>query len=168
MADKPMDVYLNDHLSGAMLGSDLAEQIQDMSEGTPLHAVMDSLASQIEEDRQSLMDLMDRMGASQNPVKQATSWVTEKATRVKFTGISSGEPELGTFLAVEALTLGVEGKVSMWKAFKAIQDEYAALAETNLDELLERAQAQHDTLERERIAAGKRALAKQEAAGTDA
>ena len=36
MADKAMDVYLNDHLAGAMLGSDLAEQLRDENEGTPL------------------------------------------------------------------------------------------------------------------------------------
>jgi hypothetical protein len=28
MADKAMNVYLNDHLAGATLGSNLAEQIQ--------------------------------------------------------------------------------------------------------------------------------------------
>ena len=32
MADKAMNVYLNDHLAGAMLGSDLAEQIRSERE----------------------------------------------------------------------------------------------------------------------------------------
>jgi hypothetical protein len=36
MADRAMDVYLNDHLAGATLGSNLAEQIRDRHEGTPL------------------------------------------------------------------------------------------------------------------------------------
>ena len=35
-----MEVYLNDHLAGAMLGSDLAEQILERSEGTPFGDVM--------------------------------------------------------------------------------------------------------------------------------
>jgi hypothetical protein len=43
-----MDVYLNDHLAGAMLGSDLAEQIRDRHEGTPLGDVMGSIAPEIE------------------------------------------------------------------------------------------------------------------------
>jgi len=71
MADKAMDVYLNDHLAGAMLGSDLAQQIRDHNENTPLGELMRSLAPQIEEDRQTLIGLMARMRISKNPVKQA-------------------------------------------------------------------------------------------------
>jgi hypothetical protein len=51
MADKAMDVYLNDHLAGATLGSELAEQIRNRHEGTPLGEVMRSIAPQVEEDR---------------------------------------------------------------------------------------------------------------------
>jgi hypothetical protein len=50
MSDKAMDVYLNDHLAGAMLGSDLAQQIQSRNQGTPLGELMQALAPQIEED----------------------------------------------------------------------------------------------------------------------
>ena len=42
MADKAMNVYLNDHLSGAVLGTDLAEQIQARNEGTTLGELMGS------------------------------------------------------------------------------------------------------------------------------
>ena len=158
MADKAMDVYLNDHLAGAMLGSDLAEQLQKENEGTPLGDLMATLAAQIEEDRETLIDLMERMGTSKNPVKQATTWLAEKASRPKFSGLTSGEPEVGTFMALESLTLGVEGKLSLWKALKAVADRYEPLQSTNLDELSARAQTQHDALEGERVAAAKRAL----------
>jgi hypothetical protein len=57
MADKAIDVDLNDHLAGATLGSDLAEQIRDRNEGTPLGDAMGSIARQIEEDRRTLLDL---------------------------------------------------------------------------------------------------------------
>ena len=158
MADKAMDVYLNDHLAGAMFGSDLAEQIQAHSRGTALGEVIASLAAEIEEDRQTLIDLMQRMGTSKNPIKQATTWVAEKASRTKFSGLTSGEPEVGIFMALESLTLGVEGKASLWKVLKQVEDQYDQLASINLDRLLNRAQAQHDTLESERLAASKRAL----------
>lgn len=84
--------------------------------------------------------------------------MAEKASRVKFSGIFSGEPDHGAFMALESLTLGVEGKASMWKALKEVAGEYASLAATNLDELIDRAEAQHGALERERLAAGRRAL----------
>ena len=163
MADKAIDVYLNDHLAGAMFGTDLAEQIHDRSEGTPLGDVMASIAPQIEEDRQTLIDLMEQMGTSKNPVKQATTWVAEKVSRVKFAGESSGEPELGIFMALESLTLGVTGKLALWKALMQVANQYEPLAALNLEQLADRARSQLEALERERLAAGRDALAKQRA-----
>jgi hypothetical protein len=158
MADRAMDVYLNDHLSGAMLGSDLAEQIRRRHEDTPLGELMGSIAAQIEEDRQTLVDLMERMNVSKNPLKQAAGWLAEKASQVKFSGAASGEPDQSAFMALETLTLGVQGKRKMWTVLKEVQSQYPPLASTNLDELIERADTQHDLLERERLAAGVRAL----------
>jgi hypothetical protein len=159
MADLAIDVYLNDHLAGAMLGSDLAEQIRQRHEGSPLGELMSSLAREIEEDRLQLVDLMQRMGISRNPIKQATGWLAEKASRVKFRGIGSGEPEQSAFMALETLTLGVQGKASMWKALREVQNQYPPLAATNLEELIARAVKQVDALEHERLAAGALALA---------
>ena len=158
MADKGMDVYLNDHLAGAMLGSALAEQLREQNAGTPLGSVMSSLAPQIEQDRNTLIELMGRLGTSKNPVKQATTWLAEKAVRPKFNGLTSGDPKVGTFMALENLTLGVEGKVSLWKVLKEVADRYGPLESVNLDELIESAEAQRDALERERITAGRLAL----------
>jgi hypothetical protein len=156
--DRSIDVYLNDHMGGATLGTDLAEEIEEMNEGTPLGELMASLSVEIEEDRQTLFDLMERLDVSKNPVKQVIGWVAEKASRIKFTGMTSGDPELGTFLALESLTLGVRGKWCMWRVLKDVQDEYEPLATLDLDALMQRADAQFSTLERERVAAGRRAL----------
>jgi hypothetical protein len=158
MTDRTMDVYLNDHMAGAMLGSELAEQIRDRHEGTPLGDLMGSIAAQIEEDRQTLIDLMEQMNVSRNPFKQASGWLAEKASRVKFSGLTSGEPDQSAFMALESLTLGVAGKACLWRALKEVASQYPPLASTDLDELIERAEAQHATLERERLAAGIRAL----------
>jgi hypothetical protein len=159
MADKALDVYLNDHLAGAMLGTELAEQIQAQNDGTALGEVMESLAPEIEQDRQTLIELMQQLDSSKNPVKQATAWIAEKASRVKLSGMSAGEPELGTFMALETLTLGVQGKASLWKALKQVADQHPPIASLNLDELIDRARTQYETLERERLAAAGRALA---------
>ncbi len=164
MADKPMDVYLNDHLAGATLGSDLAEQIQDQNENTPLGELMHSLAPQIEEDRQTLIGLMQRMDTAKSPVKQAGAWVTEKASRAKFAGLTSGEPQLGRLMAIESLALGVLGKLSLWRALAQVADQHPAIASIDLNELIDRAQTQYDLLERERLVASRRALSHAHAA----
>jgi len=158
MADKAMDVYLNDHLGGAMLGSDLAEQIRDQSEGTPLGDVMATVAAEIEQDRKTLVELMERLGTSRNPVKQVTGWMAEKASRVKFSGVTSGEPDQGVFMALESLRLGVAGKKGLWLVLQQVRSGYDALADLDLARLIERAGTQEQILERERMAAGTRAL----------
>ena len=47
----------------------------------------------------------------------------------------------------------------MWKTLKQVADQHPAIASMNLDELIDRARTQEDALERERLAAGTRALA---------
>ncbi len=84
MAHKALDVYLNDHFGGATMGANLAEQIADHAEGTPLAAVMDRLHAEIEEDRDTLRDLMQRLDVDRNPVKQATGWLAETAKGTVF------------------------------------------------------------------------------------
>jgi hypothetical protein len=161
MADKAMDVYLNDHLAGAMLGSDLAKQIGARNEGTPLGGLMASLAPQIEEDRQTLIGLMERMDISRSTVKEASAWVTEKASRVKFAGLASREAELGGFMALETLALGVQGKLALWTALRQVATQYPELGSVDLGELSRRAQSQYDALEGARLSAGRQALARE-------
>jgi hypothetical protein len=158
MADKAMDAYLNDHLAGAMLGTDLADQIRSRNQDTTLGDLMERLAPQIEEDRQTLIGLMERLESSTHPVKQATTWLAEKASRLKFSGVTSGDSELGSFMALESLCLGVQGKASMWTALAEVADQHPQLASANLGELIDRAQSQYESLESERVAAAKRVL----------
>ncbi len=62
-------------------------------------------------------------------------------------------------MALESLTLGVLGKLSLWQALEQVESDYPELASADLDRLIARAEAQHATLEQQRLAAGKRALA---------
>jgi hypothetical protein len=81
--------------------------------------------------------------------------VAEKASRLKFTGLVSGEPDYGVFMALESLTLGVTGRACLWRALKEGESHYPALVTTDLDELISRAESQHAALEGARLSAGK-------------
>jgi hypothetical protein len=61
-------------------------------------------------------------------------------------------------MALESLALGVLGKLKLWKTLQQVADRYPPIAALNLDELIDRAESQYDLLERERLAAGARAL----------
>jgi len=158
MAQTAMDVYLHDHLGGATLGAALAEQIGEYAEGTALAVVVAALRAEIEADRETLVHLMERVGAGQHPVKQATGWLAEKASRAKFGGLSSGDPEQGLFMALETLALGVLGKRSLWVALREVRGDHVSLAQFDFDALIARAEHQYATLEPERVAVGRRAL----------
>jgi hypothetical protein len=121
MAHKAMDVYLNDHLGGATMGSNLAGQIAEHAEGTALADVMTRLEADIEADRETLLTLMERMDVTRNPVKQATGWLAETASRVKFSGAASGDRDHAIFLALETMALGVLGKLSLWRALREVR-----------------------------------------------
>ena len=159
MADKSMDTYLNDHLAGAMFGAELARQLQSQTAGSERARWFSELADQIEADRQTLSELMDRLGTSRNPVKQATTWLAEKFSRVKLSELGSGADELGLFMAIETLALGVEGKACLWRELRDVADRYPALRESELDALVGRAEDQRRMLEAERAAAGRRVFA---------
>jgi hypothetical protein len=158
MAERPIDVYLNDHLAGATFGADLARRLEAQTEGTDFQREMSRLATEIEADLDTLTDLMQRMGSAQDPSKQVAAWVAQKASRLKLTGLTSGGDELGTFLSIEALSLGVEGKASLLTTLRELRDHYPELRSTDLDDLLQRAQRQRQVLETERIAAARRSL----------
>lgn len=156
---KALGTYLNDHLGGAMIGSELAGQIRDRAVGTPLGDLVDRLASEIHQDRQSLVDLMEQLGVDRNHVKEATAWVAERVSRIKFSGRLAGSDELGLFGALETLSLGVEGKLALWVALSTVADDHPAIASAGIDTLIERARSQHEALERERVAMAARLFA---------
>lgn len=151
MDDKALGMYLNDHLGGAMMGCELADQIASRTESSPSGDLFAKLVPEIEADRETLRDIMDRLDVSPNPGKQATAWLAEKASRMKFSGATSGEPDFGLYMAIETLTLGVAGKLALWTALKDVANNHPGLADVELDGLIERARAQHDKLESERL-----------------
>jgi len=156
--DKAISIYLNDHLAGAMLGSNLAEQIRDRSEGTPRATVMGRVGAEIEEGRQTLLAVMETLGVSQNPVKKVSGWITEKASNVKFSGASSGEVDEAMFMAIESLRIGVTGQRCLWAALKQSAGNYEGLDRFDLDALIERTIEHEQILEQLRMDAGAKAL----------
>ena len=158
MADRSLDVYLNDHLAGATMGQDLADRLASRTEGTPFGPEMATIASEIAEDKETLEKLMEAVGTSRNPVKQGLAWISEKASRLPLSGAGSGDSDLGTFLSLETLSLGVEGKISLWRVLDEVASRYPALTETDFASLITRGQRQRAALERERMSYGSRAL----------
>src|ERR687891_2864563 len=69
-----LSIYLNDHLAGAIAGTELARRALHNNRQTPLAAGLQRIVEEIEEDRRSLESLMDRVGATRNPLKAVAAW----------------------------------------------------------------------------------------------
>jgi hypothetical protein len=108
-------IYLNDHLAGSISGIELAKRSLSNNRDTPLGQFLLKLLKEIEADRASLERIMSRLGVSKDPVKQAVGWLAEKAGRLKLNGQLLGYSDLSRVVELEGLSLGVEGKLAMWR-----------------------------------------------------
>lgn len=152
-------VYLNDHLAGANAGVEMARKLQSEVAGEPDEALLGPVGDEIAQDVETLRELMEHLGVTRNPVKQAAGWVAEKAQRagVAAHAVTHG-PELARMLAAESLSLGVEGKLGLWLALTDMVPSYPALADFDLATLIARARDQRGRIEAVRRAAGLRAF----------
>jgi hypothetical protein len=147
----PLHVYLNDHRSGAMMGVALAGKLRSRFEGTDRGPFFTQLAADVEADLGTLDTLMASLHARPNVVKHAGGWVAEKVSRLKLNPWFNGSERLTVMLEIEVLALGVEGKQAMWRSLQAVADTTPELKAVPLDELIARAGAQREGLERERL-----------------
>lgn len=141
-------IYLNDHLLGATAGVELARRMAD----TQHDAELARLAAEVDEDRAALLRIMDRLGVAANPVKLLTGWIGEKLGRLKGNGRLWSRSPLSSLLEQEAMSLGVEGKMAGWRSLRVLAEHDERLSIDELDRLIERAQAQRESLEGLRLA----------------
>jgi hypothetical protein len=154
--------YLHDHLAGAAMAIELLERLRDEHGDEPVGRLAGQLLGEIEADRTLVQHLAERVGDGGSPLKDATAWLGEKISRLKLGRGTAGE--LGLFEALEALALGILGKVALWKALAAAAPHDARLHGIDYGHLVGRAQDQHARVEAERLDAARRALVSRPAA----
>lgn len=146
-----LGIYLNDHLAGAHAGGELAQKVSSENSGTPLGVFLAELSRDIEQDRTTLENLMERLEIEKDPVKRATGWIIEKFSRLSLSDHFTKSADLKHLLEFETLSLGIEGKLSMWRALKQVSDRDPELTSVDLDGLAKRAEGQRATLEEHRM-----------------
>lgn len=154
---KLLGIYLNDHLAGSTLGRELAKRTLGANRGTELGTLLEWLVPEVVEDRETLRSIMLRLEVREDPVKRAVAFAGERAGRLKLNGQLRGYSPLSRLVELEGLALGIEGKASLWRSLRALDDP--RLAEFALDGLDARARAQREALEPHRIEAARTAFA---------
>ncbi len=155
---KGLSTYLKDHFAGAAGGSELAGRVSAEYSDGPVGAFLAELARDIEADKDALQELMGRLDVAPDPLKAAAGWVAEKASRFKLSETLTGDADLKRLMEFEVLSLGIGGKLALWRSLSAIADTEPGLAGVDLAGLAERAEHQRASLEEHRLAAARAAL----------
>jgi hypothetical protein len=150
---KYLSIYLNDHLAAAVGAVQLARRAARQNRGSEYGEALERLATEIGEDRHALQDLMKQLGVRGDRVKVVASVAGEKLGRFKLNGELTRYSPLSRLEELELLSLGVEGKLALWRALRANVD-----VDVDFDALIERATAQRRRLERLRVKAAAEAL----------
>jgi hypothetical protein len=157
MAYQGLEVYLTDHFAGATAGVNLAQMAADEHRSDEHGAFFGEIASEIKADHDELERLIDELGTDRSATKTAAAEIGSKLMAPKFVG--GDDDALNAFITLETLSIGVEGKLCMWKALKLVDDSNAALERFDIDEYIERAQSQRDRIEAKRLELAPQALA---------
>ena len=146
-----LGIYLNDHLAGATAGTELARRAAVSRGGTPVGATLARLAREVTQDRAALVEMMTALGVTVRQYKAGLAWLSEKAARLKPNGRIGAHSPLSLLEEVELMRLGVEGKAAGWRTLRKLAERDQRLDLRQLDELIERARSQSETLEELRV-----------------
>jgi hypothetical protein len=151
-------IYLNDHLSGAVGGVELAQRVTDAQRGTELGERIAPLLQEITQDRATLLRIMHDLGVTPRSGFTALGWAVEKVARLKLNGRVLRRSPLSTVIELEALRLGVLGKHQLWRTLAQTFANDPRVDTGRLEELQRRAEQQAATLEQLHQAAADDAL----------
>ena len=141
-----LGIYLNDHLMGATAGLELFRRAAaNLPEVAPL-------VQEIEQDRESLLSMIGAVGSHPDQLKVVAGWVSEKLGRLKLNGHLLDRSPLSDLVELEGLTLGVRGKLGLWRLLLELGDP--RIDRTELERLAERAERQLEQLEALRLEQG--------------
>ncbi|HZP50515.1 hypothetical protein [Actinocrinis sp.] len=143
---KRLQVYLNDHLMGAAANVQLALRTAGAQRGTPLGRELDAIAAQISDDYAALVEVMRSVGVTP---RRSFAWLGrlgERLGRLKLNGRVVRGSQLSTLVELEALRLGVLGKLQGWRSLSVAAQRDPRLDRDRLRALEDAAARQAEAL----------------------
>ncbi len=96
---------------------------------------------------------MERFEVKQDKLKTTGAFIGEKLGRLKPNAHLTSYSPLSRVVELEALTLGVTGKLALWRSLREVADTDDRLDPEELDVLAQRAETQQKGLEEQRLRA---------------
>jgi hypothetical protein len=157
MDRKLLGIYLNDHLAGSVVGGNLAKRIARQNEGNEYGTKVAQIAREIDEDQATLREVMNRAGVRRKQLRLVVARLTEVASRLKRNGRLVGYSPLSRVLELEGLTMGITGKLELWRSLGALENG-SGIGGFDFTALAARAADQRDRAEELRLRAAREAL----------
>jgi len=158
MAHDHVAIYLNDHLAGASGLLEMLEHIAAAYAGTDAGRVAKALHVEVAEDRDELEQLMASLEIWQSLPRRASAWVSEKLAWLKLRLDDKGGGQLHLLEAMEAVSIGIEGKRLLWVNLESASERSPQLKQLDYTRLIARAEDQRQRVETLRRTAGVAAL----------
>jgi hypothetical protein len=158
MSDQHLASYLNDHLAGSVTALALLEHLEKTYADTATGRFAVELRADIMADRQELEALMARLHVEVRSPRKAATWLAEKMTEVKLRLDDPAGGALHRLEALEAVSVGIEGKRLLWRALAAAAEGTPGIRGTDYGRLEQRAEEQRQRVEAFRLEAAREAL----------
>jgi hypothetical protein len=152
-------IYLNDHLAGATAAVELARRAARSNRESAYGPFLEQLARELDQDRESLLDIMRGLGVGVDRLKVLGAWGSEKLGRLKLNGRVLGYSPLSRVVELEILSLAVQGKLALWRLLETLDEDLFSTGEVDFSALVDRALVQIRDLERHRLDAAEAAFA---------
>jgi hypothetical protein len=158
---KVLTTYLNDHLAGSVAALEILDHLIDHLDhprGGEWDSSLAQLRREIEEDQEVLRSLLKQLGGRESPIRKAAAWLSEKMGEVKLRLDDPGNGEFQTLEALEALCLGIQGKLALWRALGSASSRVAELRKLEYVDLQRRGTQQFEQADALRLEAARAAL----------
>ena len=139
---KLLGIYLNDHLAGSTVGLELSRRARGSNKGNEYGDVLERVAKEIEEDRETLQRLMKDLGVRRDHPKVGVAWVAEKFGRLKPNGRLLSYSPLSRLVETGVARLGDRRQALALGGAAEVAGEDARLDPEELRRLAERAERQ--------------------------
>lgn len=158
MSRDPLLTYLRDHLAGAVGALELLELLRVRAADPEVRSAAEQFHSEISADREALESVAKELGGGASSLKDAGAWIGEKLARIKLGALRETIEGLALLEAIEAVALGITGKIALWNSLIALSEVEPALPRVNYQDLKSRANQQHERIELLRLRLATRVL----------
>jgi len=156
MSQDHLATYLNDHLAGSLTAIEILDHL--IEEAKDIGPFLASLKTDIEADRQDLVNLMALLDIPQSRIRKVSGWLAEQLVEAKLEVDDQSGGSLRRLERLEALALGIDGKLALWQTLEAASSVDPRLQRLDYGRLSQRAREQRANVESLRIDAARSAL----------